>query len=144
MEQKKKKKEIKKTGFRLEIKLFIVSPFRGHCGETINGNKIRLIARKSSSVRRFRFISDDDLTRFRNLFRISSFLFFLFFFNFFLFFYYTTPSGVDRKYSVYPGERLSRACSFPNLFHWERFGFGVDTKWRVEDAPYLGDKRGVI
>lgn len=86
MEQKKKKKEIKKTGFRLEIKLFIVSPFRGHCGETINGNKIRLIARKSSSVRRFRFISDDDLTRFRNLFRISSFLFFYFFLIFFSFF----------------------------------------------------------
>lgn len=139
----------KKTGFRLEIKLFIVSPFRGHCGETINGNKIRLIARKSSPVRRFRFISDDDLTRFQNLFRISPFFFpsFFFIFNFFFsffFFYYTTSSGVDRKYSVQPGERLSQACSFPNLFHWEWFGFGVDTKWRVEDAPYLGDKRGVI
>lgn len=90
VEQKKGKKKgdarDKKTGFRLEIKLFIVSPFRGHCGETINGNKIRLIARKSSPVRRFRFISDDDLTRFQNLFRISPFFFpsFFFIFNFFL------------------------------------------------------------
>lgn len=107
--KKKKKKEtraIKKTGFRLEIKLFIVSPFRGHCGET--SNKIRLIGRKSSPDS-LCFISDDDLTRFRNLFRISSFFFRSFFFNsffsFFLFLsffflYYTTPSGVDRKYSV--------------------------------------------
>lgn len=79
-------------------------------------------------------------------YRRSSFLPFSLFltFFFFLFFYYTTSSGVDRKYSVQPGERLSQACSFPNLFHWEWFGFGVDTKWRVEDAPYLGDKRGVI
>lgn len=107
--KKKKKKEtraIKKTGFRLEIKLFIVSPFRGHCGET--SNKIRLIGRKSSPDS-LCFISDDDLTRFRNLFRISSFFFRSFFFNFFFsfflflsffFLYYTTPSGVDRKYSV--------------------------------------------
>lgn len=85
-EKKKGDASDKKTGFRLEIKLFIVSPFRGHCGETINGNKIRLIARKSSPVRRFRFISDDDLTRFQNLFRISPFFFpsFFFIFNFFL------------------------------------------------------------
>lgn len=38
-------------------------------------------------VARFCFISDDDLTRFRNLFRISSFFFRSFFFNFFFSFF---------------------------------------------------------
>lgn len=71
---------------------------------------------------------------FKNLFsRIPPFFVFFSFF-FLLFRTLRLPAVVvDRKYSVEPGERLSRACSFPNLFHRERFGFGVDTKWRERE-----------
>lgn len=104
------------------------SPFREHCGETIN--KIRSIARKPS-ILSLMTIQDEV---FKNLFsRIPPFFVFFSFF-FLLFRTLRLPAVVvDRKYSVEPGERLSRACSFPNLFHRERFGFGVDTKWRERE-----------
>lgn len=118
----------KKTGFRLEIKLFIVSPFRGHCGETINGNKIRLIARKSSPVRRFRFISDDDLTRFQNLFRISPFFFpsFFFIFNFFLLSFFFITLRLPAQIVNIP---FSRAKGYRRLVHFLIYfiGNGLDS-----------------